>query len=61
MANQLKVAVVYAIEVLLERGWSQRRVAGVLGVDRGTVAGYARRAREPADPAKTPPVADSGQ
>ena len=55
MANQLKVAVVHTIEVLLERGWSQRRVAGALGVDRGTVARYARRAREPANPAKAPP------
>ena len=58
MANQLKVAVVHAIEVLLERGWSQRRIAGVLGIDRGTVAGYARRAREPANPAKAPPGSD---
>jgi transposase len=58
MANQLKVAVVHAIEVLLERGWSHRRVAGVLGIDRGTVAGYARRARERANPAKAPPGSD---
>ncbi len=58
MANQLKVAVVHAIEVLLEHGWSQRRIAGVLGVDRGTVAGYARRAREPANPAQAPPGSD---
>ncbi|MFH1269063.1 MAG: IS21 family transposase [Planctomycetota bacterium] len=58
MANQLKVAVVHAIEVLLERGWSQRRIAGALGVDRGTVARYARRAREPANPAKAPPGSD---
>ncbi len=42
MANQLKVAVVHAIEVLLERGWFQRRIAGVLGINRGTVAGYGR-------------------
>ena len=55
MANQLKVAVVHTIEVLLERGWSQRRIAGALGVDRGTVSRYARRAREPAKPAKAPP------
>lgn len=40
MANQLKVAVAHAIEVLLERGWSQRQIAGALGIDRGTVAGY---------------------
>ena len=43
MANQLKVAVVHAIEVLLDRGWSQRRIAKALGIDRETVAGYARR------------------
>jgi transposase len=59
MANQLKVAVVHTIEVLLERGWSQRRIAGSLGVDRGTVARYARRAREPAKPAKAPPGSDA--
>ena len=62
MANQLKVAVVHAIEVLLERGWSQRRVAGALRVDRGTVARYARSrcpsGREPANPAKAPPGSD---
>lgn len=58
MANQLKVAAVHAIEVLLERGWSQRRIAAALGVDRETVAGYARRARQPANPAKAPPGSD---
>ena len=61
MANQLKVAVVHAVEVLLERGWSQRRIAGALGIDRGTVAGYARRARErAANSAKAPPGSGGG-
>jgi|GEM_PF-4010458 len=46
MASQMKVAVVHAIELLLERGSSQRRIAEVLRVDPGTMARYARRARE---------------
>jgi transposase len=62
MANRLKVAVVHAIEVLLERGWSQRRIAAALGIDRGTVAGYARSrcpsGRERPKPAKAPPGSD---
>ena len=33
MANQLKVTVAHAIEVLFERGWSQRRIAAVSGID----------------------------
>ena len=45
MANQLRVAVVHAIEVLWDRGWSQRRVAGALGIDRGTVARLCGRTR----------------
>jgi transposase len=46
MANQLKVVAVNAIEQLLGQGWSQRRVARELGVDRETVARYARLARQ---------------
>jgi len=38
MANQLKMAVVHAILTLAKLGWSQRRIAQVLGVDRETVA-----------------------
>jgi len=44
MANTLKMAEVYAIHALLERGWSRRRIAQVLGIDRATVARYARLA-----------------
>jgi len=40
MANQLKMAVVHAILTLARLGWSQRRIAQVLGVDRETVARY---------------------
>lgn len=37
MANQLKMAKVHSILTLRERGWSQRRIARELGIDRGTV------------------------
>jgi transposase len=46
MANQLKVGWVHTIEALLERGWSHRRIAEALGIDRGTVARYARLASQ---------------
>ena len=58
MANRLKVGVVHSIYVLLERGWSQRRIAAALGIDRGTVARYVRLAREGPKPAKAPPGSD---
>lgn len=44
MANVLKMAEVYAIHALLERGWSGRRIARALGIDRETVRRYARLA-----------------
>jgi len=40
MANQLKMAMVNAILTLQQRGWSQRRIARELGIDRETVAKY---------------------
>ncbi len=55
MANRLKVGVMHSIYVLLERGWSQRRIAAALGIDRGTVARYVRLAREGPKPAGAPP------
>ena len=66
MANQLKMAVVQAILTLKRLGWSQRQIAGALGVDRGTVARYAGLARAGpheghaatcgvSNPAKAPP------
>jgi len=42
MANQLKMAMVHTICELLQRGWSQRRIARTLGIDRETVRRYAR-------------------
>ena len=40
MANHLKMAMVNAITTLKSRGWSMRRIALELGVDRGTVKRY---------------------
>jgi transposase len=49
MANQKEVAVVNAIIGLWRRGWSQRRIARELGIDRETVVRYIRAGSE-ADP-----------
>jgi transposase len=57
MANQLKMAMLYAIIALLERGWSYRRIARELGIHRETVARYDReRSAKPA--ISTPGSAD---
>jgi transposase len=45
MTNQLKMAKVNAILTLVDRGWSQRRIARELGVDRETVGRYVQKAR----------------
>jgi len=45
MANQLKMAQQQTIVTLAQRGWSQRRIAHELGVNRETVARYVRLAR----------------
>jgi len=42
MANQLKMAMVHAINGLLGQGWSHRRIARELGIHRETVARYDR-------------------
>ena len=44
MANQLKMADVQAIMALHRLGWSDRRIARELGVDRGTVGQYVKSA-----------------
>jgi IS30 family transposase len=40
MANQLKMAMINAIRILKERGWSKRRIARELGIHRETVGRY---------------------
>jgi hypothetical protein len=54
MANQLKMAVVHAILTLAGLGWSRRRIAQVLGVDRETVARYVHSPPADAKPATHP-------
>ena len=54
MANQLKMAVVHAILTLTRLGWSQRRIAQVLGVDRETVARYVHSPPADSKPATNP-------
>jgi transposase len=67
MANQLKVANVLSIRTLHDQGWSQRRIARELGVNRETVARHLKEnaksiaaAAGPVDskPAKAPPGSD---
>jgi transposase len=48
MANRLKMAVIETIHTLRRRGWSARRIARELGVDRETVGRHLRA--PPADP-----------
>ena len=43
MVNQLKMAQVQTIETLRKQGWSCRRIARELGIDRDTVRGYVRQ------------------
>lgn len=58
MANQLKMAEVQTILGLLEKGWSHRRIARELGVNRETVGRYARLRPGPDSPPKAdPPLA----
>ena len=59
--NQLKMEHRQAIITLSINGWSQRRIARELGIDRETVARYRRQARAEADssPAISPPGAES--
>jgi transposase len=60
MANRLKMAIVHAIIGLLERGWSHRRIARELGINRETVSRY-DRLRKPPDskPANATPGLDT--
>jgi transposase len=59
MANRLKMARIHAIIGLLEQGWSYRRIAREVGVDRETVTRYDRLRRNRSNAAVSPP--GSGQ
>jgi transposase len=54
MSNLLKMAVSESIRTLHRRGWSQRRIADELGINRETVARHLRRADPPSKPANAP-------
>jgi transposase len=59
MANALKMAMVQSIQQLHAAGWSQRRIARELEIDRGTVARHLRP--PPPDPkAAIPPTGSEG-
>ena len=49
MANRLKMVQIQAVTALLQQGWSQRRIARELGLDRETVARYAQQTAKPAN------------
>ncbi|HMF12249.1 MAG TPA: IS21 family transposase [Gemmataceae bacterium] len=54
MANQLKMALIDTIHALQRRGWSQRRIASELGIDRATVARYLQQAATESNAAIAP-------
>lgn len=54
MANLLKMAIIQSIFSLRAQGWSQRRIARELGVDRETVGRYLRQRLCGAKPANAP-------
>jgi len=55
MANVLKMAITQSIQQLHAAGWSQRRIARELEIDRGTVARYLQ-SRPPDSKAAIPPA-----
>jgi transposase len=54
MANRLKMALFETIQSLSQRGWSQRRIARELNVDRETVAKHLRARHDESKPATAP-------
>jgi transposase len=59
MSNRLKVAMIDVILSLHRKGWSQRRIAAELEINRETVARYLKLARAAPKPAIAPSGSDS--
>ena len=59
MSNRLKVAMIDVILSLHRKGWSQRRIATELEINRETVARYLKQARAAPKPAIAPSGSDS--
>ena len=55
MANRLRMALIETIITLRRRGWSRRRIARELGVDRETVTRHLREAAEASNATIAPP------
>jgi hypothetical protein len=60
MANLLKMAMIDSIVALHRRGWSNRRIARELGIDRDAVSRHVRQAAKAAKAAKAPPGSGDG-
>ena len=54
MANRLKMALEQSIHTLYQQGWSQRRIARELGINRETVARHLRDLQPASKPANAP-------
>src|SRR5512144_2279176 len=59
MANLLKMAISETIRTLHRRGWSQRRIAEQLGINRETVARHLRLPEPDPKPANAPTGSDT--
>jgi transposase len=59
MSYLIKVATIDIILSLHRRGWSQRRIASELGINRETVARYLKRAKSASKPANAPTGSDT--
>ncbi len=59
MANQLTMVLIDTVRTLYARGWSRRRIARELGINRDTVARYLQASDEAAKPANAPSGSDA--
>ena len=60
MSNHLEMAMIHSIMTLHQRGWSQRRIARELDIDRETVARHLLSAKAASDGSNPPPGSKAG-